>query len=95
MYRSALKHTHPASAETSPQTAQNGAAASAWLWLPSGQGETLEADPVFWEADKNPSSVSQASVSPENEYEKSVVTVAEVHTLSPLPPKSALFAGTL
>ena len=48
---------------------------------------------MVWEADENPSSVSQASVSPENEYEKSVVTVAEVHTLSPLPPKSALFAG--
>ena len=45
------------------------------------------------EANENPSSMSQASVSPEHEYDQSIVTVAEVPALSPwsaLPPKSAL-----
>ena len=81
--RSAQKHAHPASAETSPQTAQNRATAPAWLWLPSSQGESLEADPVVWEADEDPSSVSQASASPEHEYDKSIIAVAEVPALSP------------
>ena len=51
---------------------------------------------MVWEVDENPSSVSQASVSPEHEYDQSVVTVVEVPALSPrsaLPPESALSAG--
>ena len=42
--------------------------------------------------DENPSSMSQASVSPEHEYDQSGVTVAEVPALSPrsaLPAQSA------
>ena len=39
LHKSALKHAHPASAETSPQTARSAAAALVWLWLPLGQGE--------------------------------------------------------
>ena len=51
---------------------------------------------MVWETDENPSSMSQASVSPEHEYDQSVVTMVEVPALSPrsaLPPKSALSAG--
>jgi len=55
--------------ETSPQAARSEAAAPIWLWLPSGQGEPLEVDPMFWEVDENPSSVSQASVTPECVYD--------------------------
>ena len=55
-------HAHPALVETSPQTAQTVAAAPVWLWLPSGQGEPPEVDPVVWEVDESPSFVSQASV---------------------------------
>ena len=87
VYRNPLKHAHPASVETSPRTARNEAAALAWLWLPSSQGESLGADPMVWEVDKNPFSVSLALVSPEHEYDQSVVTVAEVLALS---PRSAL-----
>ena len=50
---------------------------------------------MVWEVDENPSSMSQASVSPEHEYDQSVVTMAEVPALSPrsaLPPESALSA---
>jgi len=75
--RSALKHAHPSSVETSPQTVQNGATAPAWLWLPSSQGESL-------------------GVSPEHEYDQSIVTVAEVPAMShrsALPAKSTLSAG--
>ena len=38
---------------------------------------------MVWEADENPSSVSQASVSPKHEYDQSVIVVAKVPTLSP------------
>ena len=39
--------------------------------------------------DENPSSVSQASVSPEHKYDQSVIAMAEVPALS---PQSALSA---
>ena len=42
---------------------------------------------MVYEVDKNPSSVSQASASPEHEYDKSIIAVAEVPALS---PRSAL-----
>ena len=48
---------------------------------------------MVWEADENPSAVSLASVSPEHEYDQSIVIVAEVPALSPwpaVPPESAL-----
>ena len=51
---------------------------------------------MVWEVDKNPSFVSQALVSPEHEYDQSVVTMAEVPALSPrsaLPPEFALTVG--
>jgi len=51
---------------------------------------------VVWEADENPSAVSLASVSPEHEYDQSIVIVAEVPALSPrsaLPPEFALSVG--
>ena len=51
---------------------------------------------MVWEADKNPSSMSQASLLPEYEYDQSVITVAEVPALSPrsaLPPESTLTVG--
>ena len=47
---------------------------------------------MVWEADENPSTVSLASVSPEHEYDQSIITVAEVPALSPrsaLPAQSA------
>ena len=52
-------------------------------------------DPLVWEADENPSTVSLSSVSPGYEYDQSGVTVAEVPALSSrsaLPPMSALSA---
>ena len=75
--------------KTSPQTTRNGAAAPAWLWLPSGQGESPGADPVVWEVDESPSSVSQASVTPECVYDQSIKVMAMLPTLS---PQSALAA---
>ena len=42
---------------------------------------------MVWEADENPSSMSQSSASPEHEYDQSVVAMAEVPALS---PRSAL-----
>ena len=52
---------------------------------------------MVWEVDKNPSFVSQALVSPEHEYDQSVVTMAEVPALSPrsaLPSQSAEYPLT-
>ena len=89
MYRSALKHAHPTSAETSPQTTQNGDTTLAWLWLPSSQGEPPEADPKVWEVDESPSSVSQALVTPEYVCDQCDEAVAMLPALSPQP---ALFA---
>ena len=56
--RSALRHAHPALAEINPQTIRTVAAAPVWLWLPSGQGEPLEADPMVWEVDESPALLS-------------------------------------
>ena len=42
---------------------------------------------MVWEVDESPSSVSQASATPEYEYDQSIVAVAEVPALS---PRSAL-----
>jgi len=89
VYRSALKHTHPASAETSPQTARSRVATPIWLWLPSSQGEPPEADPAVWEANESPSSVSQALVTPECVYAQSVEVVAMLPALSTEYPLSA------
>ena len=44
---------------------------------------------MVWEADENPSSVSQASASPEHEYYQSVEAVAMLPALSPQPALSA------
>jgi len=93
-----MRHAHLASAETNPQTIRTVAAAPVWLWLPLGQGEPLEADPVVWEVDKSPSSMSQASVTLGYVCDQSVEAVAELPALSPLSalptkyPLSALLA---
>ena len=49
---------------------------------------------MVWEVDKNPFSVSLALVSPEHEYDQSVVTVAEVLALSPLSAQPAKYPLT-
>ena len=71
--------------ETSPQTAQTVVAAPVWLWLPLGQGEPPEADPMVREVDESPSSMSQASVTPEYVCDRSVEAVAVLPALSPQP----------
>ena len=81
--------------ETSPQTVQTIVAAPVWLWLPLGQGEPPEADPMVWEVDESPSSVSQASATPEYVYDQSVKAVAVLPALSPQsawPPEYPLTA---
>ena len=85
--RSALTHTHPTLVETNPQTERTVAAAPIWPWLPLGQGVPPKADPMVWELEESPASVSNASMTPEYVYDWSVKAVAE---LPALPPQHAL-----
>ena len=84
-----MRHAHLASMETSPQTVQTIVAAPVWLWLPLGQGEPPEADPMVWEVDESPSSMSQAFVTPECVYDQCIEAVAVLPALS---PRSTLLA---
>ena len=88
--RSALRHAHPTSAETNPQTVRTIAVVPVWLWLPLGQGEQWEADPVVWEVDESPASMFEASVTPECECDWSIEAMAKLPTL---PPQPALPVG--
>ena len=50
---------------------------------------------MVWEVDENPSSMSQASVTPECVYDQSIKVVAMLPTLSPqlpLPARCPLYA---
>ena len=59
--------------------------APVWLWLPSGQGEPLEADHVVWEVDESPASMSEASVTPEYVCNWSIKAMAVLPALPPQP----------
>ena len=78
--RSALGHAHPASVKTNPQTVRTVATAPIWLWLPLGQGEQPKVDPMVWEVDESPTSVSEASVTPKCVCDWSVEAMATLRS---------------